>query len=82
MTHISFIDMDEAEGELREHYDAIAQGPSGRVPPLMKTLSLNPAGLGGFHQFYSAISAGGSTLGRRKEEMIATVVSTLNRCHY
>lgn len=82
MTYVPFIDVDEAEGELKAHYREIAQGVNGRVSPLLKTLSINIGGLGGFHKFYSAITAGSSTLGRRKEEMIATVISTLNLCHY
>ncbi len=82
MTYIPFIDVDEAEGELKAHYREIAQGVNGRVSPLLKTLSINVDGLGGFHKFYSAITAGNSTLGRRKEEMIATVISALNHCHY
>ena len=48
----------------------------------MQTLSLNPEGLAGFEKFYHAISAGGSTLGRRREEMIATAVSAWNGCWY
>ncbi len=82
MTHLKFVETGEAEGLVKEVYEAMSQGPAGRVPPLMQTLSLNPEGLAGFEKFYHAISAGGSTLGRRREEMIATAVSAWNGCWY
>ena len=82
MTYLKYVETGEAEGIVKEVYDAMAAGPAGSVPPLMQTLSLNPEGLAGFERFYRAISAGGSTLGRRREEMIATAISTWNGCWY
>ncbi|MCZ6750191.1 MAG: carboxymuconolactone decarboxylase family protein [SAR324 cluster bacterium] len=82
MTHLKFVGTGEAEGLVKEVYEAMSQGAAGQVPPLMQTLSLNPEGLAGFEKFYHAISAGGSTLGRRREEMIATAVSAWNGCWY
>lgn len=79
---IPTVEEDQAEGLLKETYAKFRKGPSGRVPPLMKTFALNPAGLAGFEHFYNAICAGGSTLGRRREEMIATAVSAWNGCRY
>ncbi len=82
MSYIEEVDPTDAQGELKELYDRIMGAPGGRLPPVMKIFSLKPALLGQVEALNAVISFGGSSLGRRREEMIATLVSSLNGCHY
>ena len=52
------------------------------VPAVVAALKPNPANLRAVVQMNMAVSFGGSTLGRRREELIATAVSALNDCFY
>ena len=45
-------------------------------------MGLRPEALLGVWQMNMGITFGASTLGRTREEMLATSVSALNRCHY
>lgn len=51
------------------------------MPNIRKAFSLNPTALRGYTQFSGAVYHGG-TLPPEEREMIATVVSAANRCHY
>lgn len=82
MSYIKEVPYDEAEGDLKEAYDDMMAGFGGRLPAVLSVMSLSPASMRGVHALSKAVSFGGSTLGRRREEMIATYVSTLNHCHY
>lgn len=82
MSYIRQIEASEATGELKDIYDQMMAAPSGRIAPVLQIFSLNPPLLGKVREMNSIITFGGSSLGRRKEEMIATLVSTLNGCHY
>lgn len=82
MSYIRQIEASEATGELKEIYDQMMAAPGGRIAPVMQIFSLNPPLLGKVREMNSIITFGGSSLGRRREEMIATLVSTLNGCHY
>jgi hypothetical protein len=55
---------------------------AGRVPNIMKCMGLRPEALAGVWRLNMGITFGASTLGRVREEMIATAVSALNHCHY
>jgi alkylhydroperoxidase family enzyme len=48
----------------------------------MKAFSLRPELLEHLRQVAMSATFGGSHLTRTQEEMIATVVSSINRCHY
>lgn len=74
----------EATGRLAEVYAEIRKAPlaGGRVPNIMKCMGLRPEALLGVWQLNMSITFGASTLGRRREEVIATAVSALNHCHY
>jgi alkylhydroperoxidase family enzyme len=50
------------------------------VDNIMKIHSLNPASLSGHFELYAALMRGRSDLSRVQREMIAVVVSALNRC--
>jgi alkylhydroperoxidase family enzyme len=81
MAWIQTIPEDRASGRLAEIYSEIRKNfPN--VPNVMKSLSLKPELLGHLRQFAMSATFGGSHLTRTQEEMIATVVSSINRCHY
>ena len=81
MTHIRLIDEDEAEGLLKEEYDA-AIARAGKVFNILKSMSLNPPVLRASMELYKAIMFGPSGLSRQERELLATVVSCANDCHY
>ena len=49
---------------------------------IMRCLSINPAAMQALMALNQQITFGGSRLSRSQEEIIATTVSTLNRCRY
>lgn len=69
---------------LAEVYEEVCQHPmsGGRVANVIACMGLRPEALRGVWQMNMGITFGASTLGRIREEMIATSVSVLNRCHY
>ncbi len=82
MSYIEQIEPEEAQGELKQVFEELAAARNGRVSPVMRIFSLNPELLRRVREMNSLITFGGSSLGRRREEMIATLVSSINRCHY
>jgi uncharacterized peroxidase-related enzyme len=84
MAWITTVAEKEAQGELKEIYDRLgaSHGHSGYVANIMKAFSLKPAVLAAVSGAFQAVTFGASNLSRTQEEMIATVVSSLNRCHY
>ena len=81
MPHIRLIEEDEADGLLKEEYDAAVER-AGKVFNILKAMSLNPAVLQASMQLYRAIMFGESGLSRRERELIATVTSSAQDCHY
>jgi alkylhydroperoxidase family enzyme len=79
---IGTIDEDAASGELADAYAASADASTGRVAHIMKVHSLSPRSLLHHRALYRTLMFGPSPLKRYQREMIATVVSALNRCHY
>ncbi len=49
---------------------------------ILKIHGLNPDSLTGHYEYYRTIMRGPSPLSRAQREMIAVVVSAVNRCHY
>ena len=82
MAYIPMIAESEAQGELRELYDAVRDPSSGQVDNIMRIHSLSPPGLRGHLELYSAVMAGTPTLRKVDRELIAVVVSKLNDCNY
>jgi alkylhydroperoxidase family enzyme len=80
MAWIKTVNENEAKGEVKAIYDASLK-LYGFVPNIRKALSLNPTALRGYTQFSGAVYHGG-ILAPEEREMIATVVSAANRCHY
>jgi len=52
------------------------------APNIMQAFSLKPELLAAVARVFQVATFGGSKLTRVQEEMIATVVSATNRCHY
>lgn len=81
MTYIDIIEPDQAEGIVKQEYDkAVRRG--GRVANILKMMSRSPQALRDSMRMYLAVMYGKSSLSRAQREMLATVVSWANRCHY
>jgi|TARA_B100000959_G_scaffold151590_1_gene158976 uncharacterized peroxidase-related enzyme len=81
MTYIPVIEPEKAEGTLKETY-AQAERRAGRVFNILKIMSQSPGSLRSSMDLYLAIMFGKSLLSRAQREMLATVVSATNGCHY
>jgi len=81
MAHLRLIEVDEATGSLREEYEA-ALGRAGKVYNIVKAMSLRPGVLQRSMELYKGIMFGQSGLSRQERELLATVVSRTNGCHY
>lgn len=87
MTWVTTIDHAGATGRLSDVYAKLLNSSLGerrinKIPPIMQCMSLRPDALWSVWNLNGAITFGASTLGRTREEMIATAVSSVNRCHY
>ena len=81
MAWIKMIPEDEAENELKSRYDKLCE-PWGGVDNIMRIHSINTPTLKGHYELYSSAMKGSRDLSRKRREMIAVVVSTVNQCHY
>lgn len=81
MAWIRVISEAEATGALQRWYRKLTE-PWGGVDNIMKIHSLNVRSLKGHYELYKAVMYGRSELTRVQREMIAVVVSAVNRCRY
>ena len=81
MAWIEMIPEEEATGRLKELYDKYTE-PWGGVDNIMKIHSLNVKSMQTHFDLYTHLMRGRSDLTRIQREMIAVVVSAVNRCHY
>ena len=81
MTWIQTVPAAEATGRLKKTYDA-AVARAGRVFGILRTMSLDPAVLDSSMAFYQRVMYARAGLSRSQREMLATVVSRANDCHY
>jgi uncharacterized peroxidase-related enzyme len=81
VAHLRLIEVDEATGPLKEEYDA-AVGRAGKVFNIVKAMSLRPSVLKRSMELYKGVMFGSSGLSRQERELLATVVSHENGCHY
>ena len=73
----------EATGDVRVAYkNSMRFSGHPEVPPIIKIFSLRPDLLKARVGFASAMTFGGSGLGRRAEELIATSISGLLSCKF
>jgi uncharacterized peroxidase-related enzyme len=63
-------------------YFAKCRSRLGLVPNVLRAYSFDEAKLRAFMGFYNELMLGDSGLDKLEREMIAVVVSALNRCHY
>ena len=81
MPYIRLIDEGAAEGLLAEQYDAAVER-AGKVFNILEAMSLNPRVLRASMELYKEIMFGESGLSRRERELLATVTSAEQSCHY
>ncbi len=83
MPRIKWIEESEATGEIAEVYRGYMEA-SGRdfVPHILKCFSQRPDFLAQVMEFSRTLHFSDGHLDRRTKEMIATLVSGLNRCPY
>jgi len=81
MAWIKTVPPDEAEGLLAAIYNAAVKR-AGQVFNILRIQSVNPPVLRAGIALYRQAMHGESPLSRAQREMIATVVSRANDCHY
>ena len=81
MTWIRTIGVDEATGRLAKTYRAAVER-AGRVFGIVRTMSLAPRVLDSSMALYRSVMFGEGGLKRYQRELLATVVSRVNDCHY
>jgi uncharacterized peroxidase-related enzyme len=81
LAYIRLIEEAEAEGLLAEEYEAAVER-AGKVFNILKAMSLRPAVLRASMQLYREIMFGESGLSRQERELLATVASAEQGCHY
>src|SRR5579875_1442508 len=77
---IRMIHEDEAEGQLKAIYEQ--SGRKSRMGNIPKIFSLRPEFLATFREHSSNCTFGGTSLGRRREELISVMVCYWNACEY
>jgi alkylhydroperoxidase family enzyme len=81
MAWIKVVAEEEADGLLEKIYSAARQR-AGKIFNILKVQSLNPRSLRAGTMLYQETTLADSPLSRALREMIATVVSKANACHY
>lgn len=82
MAWIQTVDEADAIGIVKEEYDA-AIARAGRLYNIVKLFSVRPKSMRAFVELYKAVMHDPeSPISRTQREMIATVVSKVNQCHY
>jgi alkylhydroperoxidase family enzyme len=81
VAHLRLISEEDADGLLKEEYEAAVER-AGKVFNILKSMSLNPPVLKASMELYKAIMFGESGLSRKERELLATVTSAEQSCHY
>ena len=81
MAWIKVVPEGEASGRLKELYDKYTELWGG-VDNIIKIHSLNVKSMQTHFDLYAHLMRGRSDLSREQREMIAVVVSAVNKCHY
>lgn len=81
MPWIHTVSVEDAGGRLARTYQAAIQR-AGRVFGIVRAQSLSPPILDASMGLYQKIMYAPVGLSRRQREMLATVVSQVNQCHY
>jgi len=81
MSWIRKVEPEEATGRVREIYEESVRR-AGKVFEIVKLSSLRPDVLDAWLGYYKVLMFGPSGLTRIERELVATVVSKTNGCHY
>ena len=81
MAWIRTISEEEATGDVERQYKAAVKR-AGKVFQVVQLQSLRPEIMRTFMELYIKVMHGPSGLTRSEREMVATVVSKTNHCHY
>jgi uncharacterized peroxidase-related enzyme len=81
MSRLRVPDEQEAPPGVKAMFDKASE-KLGFVPNVLRVYALRPRRLELWYAFYDDLMRGESGLTRPQREMIAVVVSTVNRCHY
>ncbi|MBI5823788.1 MAG: carboxymuconolactone decarboxylase family protein [Chloroflexi bacterium] len=73
---------EEAEGELKALYEQEFDSEKQGTDNILAVHSLNPPTLRAHADLYHTVMHAKSPLGRSEREMVAVVVSAINKCHY
>jgi alkylhydroperoxidase family enzyme len=79
---ITTVEEDAADSDLSAAYEQCASSTTGRAAHIYKVHSLNPRSMLDHRALYRTLMFGPSPLKRYQREMIGTLVSALNQCHY
>ncbi len=82
MAFISYADGEPLDPKLAAVYESARQMTGGVVPNALRVHSHRPAALAAHMGLYKTLMFERSALSRAQREMIAVVVSQINRCHY
>ena len=74
--------LDEAQDPIVREIAEYRRGTHGYFPNVLQAMTIKPETLRRLLQFQDTMTFGGSSLGRRREELISFRVSALNRCEY
>lgn len=75
------LDRDTLEPGMAKYF-SVCEDKLGIIPNVLQAYAFNPAKLGAFVDFYNEAMLGESRLSKLEREMIAVVVSAVNRCYY
>jgi uncharacterized peroxidase-related enzyme len=81
VAYLRLIEEAEADGPLAEEYEAAVER-AGKVFNILKAMSLRPGVLRASIALYREIMFGESGLSRQERELLATVASAEQSCHY
>lgn len=81
MAWIRVIDEQDADGDLLSVIESV-RGRRGKLSNIMAVHSLHPKAMAAHMDLYLAIMFGPSKLSREEREMIAVLVSSLDKCPY
>ena len=81
MAFISYVKASEAGSRLKKLYEKF-RSPRGDIDHILKIHSLNPASMQAHYDLYKTLMFRKSDLSRLQREMIAVVVSRINKCFY
>ena len=82
MAWIETLREDEWDGDLADLYGKLADRDHDRVDNIMQIHSLDPPAMEGHLAVYSSAMSSTRTLRKVEREIIALIVSDINKCHY